>query len=82
MADTTFNLEVQKWTRNGMPRKNERNISERGIDFAWAVDIFLGPVIERIDTRRDYGEMRWIAMARWTASNWWSFTPGAAAGAG
>ncbi len=42
--------------------KNERNIAERGIDFAWAVDIFLGPVIERMDTRRDYGEMRWIAI--------------------
>jgi len=42
--------------------KNGRNISERGIDFAWAVDIFDGPVIERIDTRWDYGETRWIAI--------------------
>ena len=44
------------------PEKNERNIARRGIDFVWATGIFLGPIVERIDTRRDYGETRWIAI--------------------
>jgi uncharacterized protein len=44
------------------PEKNDANIAARGIDFAWAVGVFLGPTIEWIDTRRDYGETRWIAL--------------------
>jgi hypothetical protein len=44
------------------PKKNERNIAWRGIDFIWAAGIFLGPIVEQIDTRRDYGETRWIAI--------------------
>lgn len=42
--------------------KNDATIAARGIDFAWAVGIFLGPTIEWIDTRREYGETRWIAI--------------------
>jgi hypothetical protein len=33
-----------------------------GIDFAWAIEIFQGHVIEWIDLRKDYGEERWIAI--------------------
>jgi uncharacterized protein len=42
--------------------KNERNIARRDIDFAWAIEIFEGDVIEWIDTRKDYGETRWVAV--------------------
>src|SRR6478752_7119561 len=44
------------------PEKNERNIARRGIDFAWAIAVFQGQVIEWIDQRKDYGEERWIAV--------------------
>ena len=47
-----------EWDRD----KNARNIAARGIDFSWAAGIFLGPVIEWVDARRDYGETRWIAI--------------------
>ena len=30
------------------PKKNERNIAWRGIDFIWAAGIFLGPIVEQI----------------------------------
>ncbi len=42
-----------EWDR----KKNARNIAERGIDFMWASGIFLGPIIESVDARRDYGEV-------------------------
>ena len=42
--------------------KSERNYAERGFDFAFAVAIFAGPTLERIDTRQDYGEVRRIAL--------------------
>lgn len=41
--------------------KNTANIRKHGIDFADAVLIFDGPVISRIDDRRDYGETRIIS---------------------
>jgi uncharacterized DUF497 family protein len=44
------------------PRKSERNLADRGFDFAFATLIFEGPTVERPDTRRDYGEARWIAL--------------------
>ena len=36
--------------------KSERNQKERGLPFELAILLFDGPVIERIDTRREYGE--------------------------
>jgi len=42
--------------------KNERNIRERGIDFADAVGIFEGATLTDYDGRKDYGEDRWIAV--------------------
>jgi uncharacterized DUF497 family protein len=44
------------------PEKSERNLAERGFDFAFAAMIFAGPTLERIDTRQDYGEVRRIAL--------------------
>ena len=43
------------------PAKNEKNIAKHGIDFEDAVGIFEGPVLDRPDERRDYGEPRFIA---------------------
>ncbi len=47
---------------NWDPEKSERNLAERGFDFAFATLAFTGPTLERIDTRQDYGEVRRIAL--------------------
>ena len=44
------------------PEKSERNLTDRGFDFAFATLSFAGPTLERIDTRQDYGEVRRIAL--------------------
>jgi uncharacterized DUF497 family protein len=44
------------------PAKSARNERERGFGFLFAARIFLGPTIERPDSRRDYGEARIIAI--------------------
>ena len=44
------------------PEKSERNLAERGFDFAFAALAFARPTLERIDTRQDYGEVRRIAL--------------------
>jgi len=41
--------------------KNAANIARHGIDFEDAIRIFDGPVLEKADARRDYGEARIIA---------------------
>lgn len=46
------------------PRKSARNFAERGFDFAFAAAIFTGPTVERLDARRDYGEVRRLAIGR------------------
>lgn len=38
--------------------KNAANIAKHGVGFATACRIFEGPVLTRIDDRRDYGEVR------------------------
>jgi uncharacterized protein len=38
--------------------KSAKNLRERGFDFAFAALIFDNPTIERIDARKDYGEVR------------------------
>lgn len=48
-------------------RKSARNLTERGFDFAFAATIFTGPTVEHTDARRDYGEVRRLAIGR-TAS--------------
>lgn len=42
------------------PAKREWTLRTRGLDFADASRIFAGPVFTFEDTRRDYGEVRWI----------------------
>ncbi len=41
--------------------KNAANIAGHGIDFEDAIRIFDGPMLEKADARRDYGEVRIIA---------------------
>ena len=43
-------------------RKSTRNFRERGFDFEFATQIFEGTTLERVDSRRDYGERRVIAL--------------------
>jgi hypothetical protein len=38
--------------------KGDRNERERGLPFELAILLFDGPVIERVDARRGYGEIR------------------------
>ncbi|HVP83511.1 MAG TPA: BrnT family toxin [Rhizomicrobium sp.] len=42
--------------------KSERNFRERGFDYAHAALIFEGPVIEWCDIRKDWGEIRVMAV--------------------
>ena len=42
--------------------KSEVCRRERGFDFAYAVRVFAGPVLEQVDDRRDYGEVRMRAL--------------------
>ena len=43
-------------------RKNNRNIKERGVDFADAGEMFDGPMLIEPDDRRDYEEIRYIGL--------------------
>ena len=38
--------------------KNQANIRKHGIDFWDAVRVFGSPTLDRVDNRRDYGEVR------------------------
>lgn len=40
------------------PTKSERNRVQRDLPFDLAIEMFDGPIIERIDRRQDYGEVR------------------------
>ena len=42
------------------PAKRDKVLAERGIDFAQAAEVFAATVAEIEDTRRDYGERRFI----------------------
>ena len=44
--------------------KSSRNLRERGFDFEFATQIFGAPTLERVDSRRDYGERRMIALGK------------------
>lgn len=44
------------------PKKNELNALKHGISFDYAIEIFEGPILERIDDREDYGETRVFAL--------------------
>lgn len=42
--------------------KNELNIQQHGIDFRDVVRMFNHPMLIALDTRKDYGEDRWIGI--------------------
>jgi uncharacterized protein len=44
--------------------KEAKNIREREIDFTTASRIWDGPVLEEIDDRRDYGEVRILTFGK------------------
>ncbi len=44
--------------------KNSANIRKHGIDFETAKRIFDGPLLSRRDSRRDYGEERYVTIGR------------------
>ena len=44
--------------------KSGRNLRERGFDFEFATQIFDALTLERVDSRRDYGERRMIALGK------------------
>jgi uncharacterized protein len=46
------------------PIKEARNIRDRDLDFATASEIWHDRVIEKIDDRRDYGEIRILAFGK------------------
>jgi hypothetical protein len=40
------------------------NLKKHGVSFLTAAAIFLNDRLERIDDRKEYGELRWIALGR------------------
>lgn len=44
--------------------KSRRTLTERGFDFDYVARIFLGPTLEKQDSRRNYGEVRIQAIGR------------------
>jgi uncharacterized protein len=44
------------------PAKSDRNLVQRGFDFEFATQVFLGTYVEFDDTRQDYGERRVVAL--------------------
>jgi uncharacterized DUF497 family protein len=44
------------------PEKNARNIENHGVDFEDAIGIFEGPFLQWQDSRRSYGEQRFIVI--------------------
>jgi uncharacterized protein len=45
-------------------RKRRSNLAKHGIDFAELEPLFLGPISNKADRRREYGEPRSIAVGR------------------
>jgi hypothetical protein len=44
------------------PKKNERNIRERGLSFEQAADLDFESALVFVDERKDYGETRYVAL--------------------
>jgi hypothetical protein len=42
--------------------KNDKNIEKHGIDFADAALLFDNPILEQEDSRRNYGEKRFVGI--------------------
>ena len=62
LCDMTLKRTVSGMEIEFDPAKSERNLRERGFDFAFASRVFLGQPTIFEDTRRDYGETRMIAI--------------------
>lgn len=45
--------------------KSAANEAKHGISFLQAAQIFRAPILKIEDTRRDYGEVRFIALGAW-----------------
>ena len=43
-------------------QRRHTNIAKHGVDFVAAARVFDGPILEVEDRRRDYGEMRFLAL--------------------
>jgi uncharacterized DUF497 family protein len=54
--------------------KRDKTLTERGLDFSRAPEVFAGPLLNRADERFDYGEQRFITFglldARWVILIW------------
>jgi uncharacterized DUF497 family protein len=44
--------------------KARANLTKQRVSFLTAAEIFANEIMERIDDREDYGEVRWIALGR------------------
>ena len=44
--------------------KAAANLAKHGVSFLTAAEIFASPIVERIDDREDYGELRFIGLGR------------------
>jgi uncharacterized DUF497 family protein len=42
------------------PLKRDRTLTERGLDFLDAAEVFAGLTVDMEDTRKDYGESRFV----------------------
>jgi uncharacterized DUF497 family protein len=42
--------------------KRESNLAKHGLDLAVSLELFADYFMERLDTRQDYGEDRWITL--------------------
>ena len=45
-------------------QRRHTNIAKHGVDFVAAARVFDGPILEVEDRRRDYGEMRFLALGK------------------
>jgi len=45
-------------------KKSSANLDKHGVSFLTAAEIFGNEIMERIDDREDYGEIRFIALGR------------------
>ena len=42
--------------------KRQITLARRGLDFAWAEQVFAGPTFTFEDERNEYGEQRWVTL--------------------
>jgi len=43
--------------------KRQTTLKKRGVDFAHAEQVFMGPTFTFEDDRKDYGEQRWVTLS-------------------